>query len=369
MSTKNLKNPFTPTFGSIPPLLAGRESIISDILDGLDNGPGDPNRATLFVGARGTGKTVLLATIAEEAAARGWVAANVNAENGMLDEILVQARQNAAQFLKPESNAYITSVSAGGFGVSRQQNPSTSKTTWRSEMTSLIKELNEQGIGLLITVDEMSLDTDEVKTLVVAFQHFVRERRGVALIMAGLPQKVSQLLRDDSISFLRRAFQHRLGSIDDNEVRLSIKRTVEITGRKIDSAALTYATEAAEGFPFMIQLIGYQMWRQNPNQTTITLTDAEEGVRAARVDLERMILDQSYRELSTKDIEFLTAMLEDDTYSSISDIASRMNVSPKYAGEYRRRLIEQGIIGEAGRGKVAFEIPMIREYLERLRFS
>jgi hypothetical protein len=43
-----------------------------------------------------------------------------------------------------------------------------------------------------------------------------------------------------------------------------------------------------------------------------------------------------------------------------------MNVSPKYAGEYRRRLIEQGIIGEAGRGKVAFEIPMIREYLERL---
>jgi len=34
-----LKNPFTPTFGSIPLQLAGRDRIISEILDGLGNGP------------------------------------------------------------------------------------------------------------------------------------------------------------------------------------------------------------------------------------------------------------------------------------------------------------------------------------------
>ena len=79
------KNPFTPTFGSIPLQLAGRDSVIRDILDGLDNGPGDPNRATIFVGARGSGKTVLLAKIAEEASANGWISANVNAAPDMLD--------------------------------------------------------------------------------------------------------------------------------------------------------------------------------------------------------------------------------------------------------------------------------------------
>jgi len=50
--------------------------------------------------------------------------------------------------------------------------------------------------------------------------------------------------------------------------------------------------------------------------------------------------------------------------NKVADIAARMEVSPKYAGEYRRRLIEQGIIGERGHGKVGFEIPMIRLYLQ-----
>lgn len=50
------KNPFTPTFGSIPPFLAGREHILRDINRGFINGPGDPNLSTIFTGARGTGR-------------------------------------------------------------------------------------------------------------------------------------------------------------------------------------------------------------------------------------------------------------------------------------------------------------------------
>ena len=49
------KNPFTPTFGSIPPFLAGREHILRDINRGFINGPGDPNLSTIFTGARGNG--------------------------------------------------------------------------------------------------------------------------------------------------------------------------------------------------------------------------------------------------------------------------------------------------------------------------
>jgi hypothetical protein len=69
-------NPFTPTFGSIPMLMAGRDRLISAVLNGLRNGPGDPNRATIFTGARGSGKTVLLTKIANEAAVIGWIHTN-----------------------------------------------------------------------------------------------------------------------------------------------------------------------------------------------------------------------------------------------------------------------------------------------------
>ena len=46
------KNPFTPTFGSVPPFLAGREHILRDINRGFINGTGDPNLSTIVTGAR-----------------------------------------------------------------------------------------------------------------------------------------------------------------------------------------------------------------------------------------------------------------------------------------------------------------------------
>ena len=49
--------------------------------------------------------------------------------------------------------------------------------------------------------------------------------------------------------------------------------------------------------------------------------------------------------------------------NAISDIAKRMKVSLSYAGHYRRRLINQGIISESGRGKIVFSMPMLKELL------
>ncbi|MCL1982774.1 MAG: P-loop NTPase fold protein [Clostridiales bacterium] len=240
---------------------------VQDIDAHLQYNDGDPNRATIFVGARGSGKTVLLAKIADEASANGWIGANVNAAQGMLDEVLVQIRDNAKEFLTHESLSHNI------------------KATWRSEMTSMVKEINEKNIGVFVTVDELDVKIDELRTLVTTFQHFVRERRDVALIMAGLPPKVSNLLRDDSISFLRRAFQHHLEAIDESEVRFSMKRTIERAGRTIEKDALSLAAENAKGFPFMIQLIGYHMWRQHPEKKSISLDDAAEGIVLAQSGL------------------------------------------------------------------------------------
>ena len=356
-------NPFTPTFGKIPLQIAGRQTLINDVLDGLENNPGDPNRSTIFIGARGTGKTVLLTKIAEEASVNGWICVNVNANTDMLDDILIQIGDIASEVLSQKSLSYISSIAIGGIGITFSERQQLIRTTWRSEMTSIIKELNSKNVGLLISVDEVDVKVDELRLLIVTYQHFVREHRDVALIMAGLPSKVSILLRDDSISFLRRAFQHYLEPIDEAEVRYSIKRTIELAGREIEDDALEIATVSTKGFPFMIQLIGYHIWRQNPENGIITLKDVNEGILLANKDIEKMIYGSTFRDLSEKDIAFLVAMLSDKNYSKVSDIAQRMGVTPKYAGEYRRRLIAHGLISSIGHGKVTYDLPMLREYL------
>lgn len=41
-------NPFKPTAGKRPPILIGRESVIEDFEEGLDNGAGAPGRLMLI---------------------------------------------------------------------------------------------------------------------------------------------------------------------------------------------------------------------------------------------------------------------------------------------------------------------------------
>ena len=69
--------------------------------------------------------------------------------------------------------------------------------------------------------------------------------------------------------------------------------------------------------------------------------------------------------ISDTDIQFLLAMVRDAGESRMADISSRMEVSPSYASHYKRRLVNQGVVSEAGRGKVAFNMPMLKEMLAK----
>lgn len=61
-------------------------------------------------------------------------------------------------------------------------------------------------------------------------------------------------------------------------------------------------------------------------------------------------------------------MLPDSGPSRISEIAKRMGVANNYASQYKRRLLEDGVIGERGRGLVGFDIPAFREFLNEKAF-
>ena len=51
---------FSPAFGNRPSHLVGQQNVISSFLEGLEQSPGSRERATVLLGQRGSGKTVLL---------------------------------------------------------------------------------------------------------------------------------------------------------------------------------------------------------------------------------------------------------------------------------------------------------------------
>ena len=355
------KNPFTPTFGHVPFALAGRTDYIDDVVGGLANRPGDPNRTTIFVGPRGSGKTVMLTALARIAAEQGWIAVSVSARDGMLDEIIWQLRTKASHLLPADSNSDITAIKAGPFGGTREVHHEIA--SWRSRMSSAIETLNDQGVGLLITVDEVNPRCGEFATLVDTYQHFVREGFDVALLLAGLPGRVSALLADENVSFIRRAFQRPLGPIPTIEVEEALYETFAANGRDIKPDALAMAAEATGGFAFAIQLVGYYLWRQSPDKEFLDVEDAQRATALARREMERSVFEPTIRDLRPRELQYLLAMTQDSGPSVTSDIAQQMGVSMTNASNLRRRLIEHGVISEVRMGRVQFEMPMLQEYL------
>lgn len=66
---------------------------------------------------------------------------------------------------------------------------------------------------------------------------------------------------------------------------------------------------------------------------------------------------------SSKDLDFLHAMAEDDGASTAADIGYRLRARTNLVANYRARLLASGLIEAAGHGKVDFAIPGLRQHL------
>lgn len=357
------RNPFTPNFGQVPVQMAGRTLLVDDMTEALENGLGDPNLCTLFKGARGTGKTALLHQLAQQAEALGWIAVSTTALPGMLEDLYEQAVRKSSHLVDGQNSPRLKALSLGQVVGAERDNPAPEHLNWRSRMTRILDALAEHEVGLLITVDEIDPALDELVQLAVVYQHFIGENRTVALLMAGLPFRISNLLSGASTSFLRRANQVTLGRVADEEVADALEQTALLGEKAVQAAALAKAVDAIEGFPFMLQLVGYRSWKAAGEVTEIDEEAMDRGIALARADLRDRVLTATLNELSGRDLDVLEAMLQDEESSPLEAIAERTGMTSGNASTYKRRLLEQGVIDLGPRNELRFALPYLREYL------
>lgn len=357
-----LENPFTPSFGEIPAHLAGRDEIVNGIIRALGANHRRPELTTILVGARGTGKTTLLTLLAGKAEQAGWISVGSTALPGMLEDLEMQTYRRAGHLLDTPADTRLAGIETPFGGVSLEH-VNRSSGNWRYRMERVLDQLGEKGIGLLFTIDEVDPRLDEMVKFAAVYQHFVRDGHKVALLMAGLPHNVSSLLSNKTVSFLRRAQTAKLGRISDYEVEGALLKTIEDNGRAAAPDGLKSAVSAIQGFPFLLQLVGFRAWDAHPEERTISARDFDHGIELARNEMEDRILEATYRELSPGDLRFLFAMLEDEGDSRVADLSERLDRSTSLVAQYRRRLIDAGVIGERTRGVVGFDLPYFKEFL------
>jgi hypothetical protein len=362
------RNPFTPTFGVTPPSLVGRSQQLEDFTAALEDGPGAPGRTTLYTGARGTGKTVMLNEVEDLARQQGWRVISETATPGFVERLVDEHLAVLLREIDPAGGtARLTGVSAPmGLGGATWQPPQPHQVVpaLRAQLSAACEVLAETGAGLLVTLDEIHHHhAGELRELASVLQHLVREEREIAFVGAGLPTAVSALLNDDVLTFLRRADRHVLGRVSLDDVSTAIREPIERAGREISEDQAMQAAEATSGYPFLIQLVGYHVWRQQPQQREISSADVDAGIIAARLRLGSLVHEPAVADLPDVARTFLLAMAHDDGPSKMGDIADRLHVDGNYVSQYRLRLMATGLIEPAGHGYVDFTMPYLRDYL------
>lgn len=368
-------NPFRASLGSNPPYLAGRRNEVLDFAEALQDGPGVHERISLITGLRGIGKTVLLNAFEEEARKQSWWVISETATEGFTDRVrdsLFHLAENVLKTHKRRLSGF-SLPSIGGFQITEtvQHQP---KITLRNALTDFLEwqekvdaRLGQEPTGILITLDELHhYRQREVIDFGTTIQHLVREERNIAVAMAGIPQAVRPLLANDAgknpVTFLRRANRIELGLIPADEVKKALTDPVRTGGFEWEPQALDFAVEACEGYPFMIQLLGQRCFSRREGNK-ITVSSVKSATQTARRKLGQLVHEPSFADLSEVDRTFLLAMAVDDGPSRMADIARRLKVDPRYAGTYRKRLIEAEMIGSVGHGLVEFELPYMRDFL------
>ncbi|MGO1319311.1 MAG: AAA family ATPase [Galactobacter sp.] len=359
-----LLNPFRPTAGAEPPQLVGRAGVLDEFVYGLRIGSGAPGLLTIFTGARGVGKTVMLSEAEDAARQAGWAVIAETATRGFLGRIGESMRGLLDELGSGPAGRRITALGIAGFSI-RTELPPEQQATWRHLGQEVLELLAAQQTGLVITLDEIhGADRDELAHLAAAVQHFIREGLPIALVFAGLPAAVSDLLDQGVATFLRRADRIDLHAAAIDEVEESYKHVFAALPTQIRPELLRTAAEATGGYPFLIQLVGYHLWQLAERQAApLSEDDVNAAVSAALRRNARMVLAAALVSASPKDLDFLQAMAVDDGPTRTADIAQRLNSSRSTIGNYRARLIDAGLVQPAGYGLVEFAIPGLREHL------
>lgn len=364
--TQRKMNPFKPTAGGEPPLLIGRERVVRDFDKGLDNGVGAPGRIMLITGARGTGKTVMLTVLGDKARAHKWDVIEETASDGLCERLVSELCSKDSLI---DKLTFAPSITIAGASVSlgeAELSPKRMPETLRKAMSARLDALEKRDAGLMISIDEtQAASRADLIAIATAIQHQIREKRNVSIVLAGLPQMISDLFDDEVIAFLRRARTNVLANVPIDEVKESFAQTFEDSGMSLDTSLVEKAAVATAGYPYMIQLVGYYIWdaADARESTVISKEDVDEGIREARVDLDNAVCVPELHGLSKNDKAYLEAMAVSDGPSGTSEVAKRMGRSAKYAATYRKRLLDAYVIRQTDRGEVDFAVPFLREYL------
>jgi len=361
-----VKNPFNPAFGLRPEQFIGRDDISEEFIRALMN-PNNPWKSTLIVGVRGSGKTSILSDIQLRLSGSDAIIVSTTPEGDFLDRVLGQIyRQLPKSIIGNLPKLKSISVNLGvSISLENDDDEPYFTRTFDYQVTQMLEALKNENAHVVFLIDESQKHTSEIRTFISTYQQLIMKELPVSLVMAGLPEVITDVLNDDILTFLRRANRVDLENIDISLVKADYGNVFRRAGFDISEETLSAAAQSTQGFPYLIQLVGYYLWENLANQFDGDIL--AQSITESKSRLFKNVHQLVFDSLSNMDREFVFSMISDIGQSKIQDILSRLGKDKNYITQYRSRLISKGIIKPSGHGRIVFTFPYMREFLELKR--
>lgn len=196
----------------------------------------------------------------------------------------------------------------------------------------------------------------------------IRNNLNVSLLMAGLPENVSEIQNYAVLTFLLRANRIVLNPLDIESIKNSYQHIFSKAGYTFSTETLLYMTKQTQGFAYAFQLLGYHLWEEiiHSSNKTISISDVNNILDIYISELNRNVYFKVYSDMSEREKEFVQAMVKSKQHKVKSQvIGNLMEKGPNYIAVYRRKLIDDQIIKPNGYGYVSFLLPYFDKFVEQ----
>ncbi|MBT1176028.1 ATP-binding protein [Bifidobacterium callimiconis] len=379
-------NPFMPGAGKQPPELVGRTHDL-ELMDRMiaRTKLGLLDRGIIYSGLRGMGKTVLLLKLNDMVFEQGMVTVQIEANGDAeaeYDELMHELSLSIMRIRKPDIRqrladvfSHVESISLDFVLGSAKVELRGSDAAERSVRTSsyrlelliegLAAELGKNGLGLFLFVDEFQDMSADVMMTLITVQHKMGQRNlPFYVIGAGLPNLPGVLTK--ARSYAERLFEYRvIGRLDDEAVADGFQKPAHELGYAFDQEALSRLIELSNGYPYFIQAYGKATWDAS-DSNPIAVDAVKRGEPVARAELDQGLYVSRWQWATPLGREYLAAMAAIGETCTSSQVAKHMNRSVSDLSSIRLALIELGLVYSPERGRIAFTVPGMDEFIRRV---
>ena len=342
-----MTNPFSTAFGVEPTSYIYRIKEEGEIIDDFSSEK-PSNYVYILTGARGSGKTVFMYSIANKLAEKkDWIVAYIGPKINILETLAAQIYEQSKMkylFLNKEFSFSFQGLSLSLSG----KEPVSDVMILLSKMLTRLKKKN---IKVLVAIDDVN-NSEEMKYFIEGYASLLGQKCPIRLIMTGINSNISKLQNEETLTFLHRAQRIQISSLPFGPIASNYANIL-----KIDYDSALELAKFTKGYAYAYQLLGSILYKNKKNKIdndVLLIFDQY---------LSEYVYEIIYSGLNATSQKILQTIKEDRPVK-LAELVKKLNKPNSFISVYRDNLIKEGVLYSPAYGYIQFALPRFDIYLK-----